>query len=1084
MRKFTLIILLIGFVSVGCLYGQQESQSQQVPEGFVPNSRVDNNGYWKRMAKLGLATLNPVVEVKKARYTGSEMRLHGRVMDSPDVAVTSEASTQSENSVFVNPNDPDNILNTNNSTPQSGGSVYGADGLFSFDGGVNWDGSVQGTAGTNQGDPAAAIGHDGTFYNGFIYDNGQAVAVSDDQGATWSRYIVAPGPSGFNSLLDKNHMWIDNAQGPFQGTLYNAWTNFGGSNDNNIEMSISTDKGQSWTPAVNLSQAISTSGHHQGVNISTGPNGEAYVVWTIYDNWPQSENSMGFTRSYDGGGSWEPAWRIIDNINGIRNDGVNKNMRVNSFPTMAVDCSDGPYSGNIYVFWANVGVPGINTGNDIDIYMIKSVDKGTTWADPIRINQDPTGLGKEHYQPWAAVDAVTGAIAVVYYDDRNVSATECETYVSYSIDGGSSWEDMKVSDVAFTPTPIPGLATGYFGDYLALHAHGGKVYPLWTDNRTGTAMTYVSPFTLGVAPDQVVNPSPSNNANQVGVFTKLNWEMGGGFEPTSYKLYFGTDNPPTNIHNGIEISDPTFEFVNLLDYTTEYFWRIDAVNDFGETTGETWKFKTNREPDENFETGNFNDYPWTFGGDVDWVIDDAIAFNGVYSARSGEIGVDQSSSLILEANIEGLMGFVTFHRKTQSVGIFNKMIFLIDGVVKDEWSGNSVWTEESFPVTGGNHTFEWRFEKGEAGQHYAWIDYIYFPPFATLSANAGADADICEGETYQLNGGQFGAVSYLWASDGDGAFDNPEILNPVYTPGNDDIANGNVKLTLTVTDGGGETASDFMMLAINGLPMSAEAVNVDFNDFCAGSVESIVLTAEGGQGETLNWFSGSCGGEAIATGVQVEIMAPSESMTYYAQWSNLCGQSECKEILVNVLQQPTQPAMPEGPVLVLVNQTPVSTYSTETVPLANAYTWMLTPQDAGNIEMNNQEVIITWNEDFIGDAMLSVVAINDCGESEVSEVLEIVVDNNVGISDGTISQLSILPNPNNGQFVVHFSKALSSAHTVRIMDNAGNIIYKNTYTPDLSKQLLIKLDRPANGIYFLGISGPEINISKKLLIKN
>ncbi len=1082
MRKFTQFVFIFAFLFAGTSFAQQKGEDVQLPEGFKPNPRVDNNGYWKRMAKLGVATLNPVVDVKAARYTGSEMSVRGRVSDSPDVAVTSEPSTQSENSVFVNPTDPDNILNTNNSTPQNGGSVYGADGLFSFDGGITWEGSVQGTGGTNQGDPAACIGHDGTFYNGYIFDNGQAIAVSDDQGANWSTYVVAPGPSGFNSLLDKNHMWIDNAQGPYQGTLYNAWTNFGGANDNNIEMSISSDKGQSWTPAVNISAAISTSGHHQGVNISTGPNGEAYVVWTIYDNWPQDENSMGFTRSLNGGGTWEPAWRIIDNIHGIRNTETSKNMRVNSFPSMAVDCSEGPYSGNIYVFWANYGVPGVNVGPDIDIYMIKSLDQGNTWSDPIRVNQDPIGQGNEHYLPWACVDAVTGAISVVYYDDRNVNPQEAEAYVSFSTDGGNTWEDMKVSDVAFTPSPIPGLASGYFGDYLAIHAHGGKVYPIWTDNRTGHAMAYVSPFTLGVAPDQVQSPQPVNNASQVGIYTNLEWEMGGGFEPTSYKIYVGTDNPPTNILNGEEVSDPNYQFADLLDYTTEYFWRIDAINEFGETTGETWSFVTNREPDESFESGNFNDFPWTFGGNADWIIDNSVAFIGNYSARSGAIGVDESSSLILEASVDGLMGFVTFHRKTQSVGIFNKLVFLIDGNVKGEWSGNSEWTEESFAVTGGLHTFEWRFEKGEPGDHYAWVDYIYFPPFATLSANAGANAQICESETYQLNGSQVGAVSYEWETNGDGSFDDPNILNPVYTPGSIDIANMEAVLTLSVYDADGASASDNMRLSIESLPLAPENVAVDFNDFCTGSIDQLVFTATGGSGDNLMWFANDCGGNAVASGAEVTIPAPSETTTYFARWTNDCGESECKEILINVLQVPAMPQKPAGPEHVYVNQTPQTLYTVSEVAGATSYNWTIEPVEAGTLSPAGETVEIEWNIDYLGTADLSVAAVNDCGEAS-SEVLGITVDNNVGVVESSVADLRVLPNPNDGNFKLEIPKQLQQNGQLQIIDNRGTVIYSLEWSTYQDQYMEINLPDVSDGMYFLKLINEQHEIMKKVIIR-
>jgi len=66
--------------------------------------------------------------------------------------------------------------------------------------------------------------------------------------------------------------------------------------------------------------------------------------------------------------------------------------------------------------------------------------------------------------------------------------------------------------------------------------------------------------------------------------------------------------------------------------------------------------------------------------------------------------------------------------------------------------------------------------------------------------NAGSDAEICETGTYYL--GSATAENYTtlsWGTSGDGGFDNPNIKNPVYTPGNGDILEGNVILTLTGT---------------------------------------------------------------------------------------------------------------------------------------------------------------------------------------------------------------------------------------------------------------------------------------------
>ncbi len=497
------------------------------------NTRIDNNGYWKKMAKEGLAVLNPVVEVPEAVYTGSRINSRAvRYDNSPDVPVTTEPSTQSENSIFIDPNDNMVAFNSNNSTPANGGSVYGANYLYTFDFASTWAGDIHGPNGSNSGDPATCIGTDGRWYVGYIgTGSGQDISYSDDKGETWTKVQVAPKPgTGWGDLADKNHMWIDAKEGsPYENHLYNAWTDFGGPNNNQVVLKRSTDKGESWDPKVNLSQAISTSGHNQGVNISTGPNGEVYAVWTIYDNWPNDENSMGMARSFDGGATWESAYRIIDNIKGIRNSGVPQNMRVNSFPVMAVDASNGPNSGNIYVVWTNSGVPGVNTGSDKDIYLIKSTDEGLTWSDPIRVNQDPIGQGKTHYLPWITCDASSGVLSVIFYDNRNTSPSQAEAWVAVSTNGGESWEDFKVSDVAFTPSPIPGLASGYFGDYLAIHSSEGKVYPCWTDNRTGTAMTYVSVFeTL-----DIIAPSGlTANTDQETGECNLQWDFNGttGFD--------------------------------------------------------------------------------------------------------------------------------------------------------------------------------------------------------------------------------------------------------------------------------------------------------------------------------------------------------------------------------------------------------------------------------------------------------------------------------------------------------------------------------------------------------------------------
>lgn len=577
MSKQLLISLVLSLLIIPAgLLGQKPKKQMYTPNSPVPpkfkvDDRIDNMSYWRRMASLGLVPVQPDVAPPASVY-GSSKLVGKYVMtdESVDIPVTTSPSTQSENSIFVHPQDPQSLLQSNNSTTQGGGSIYGANAFLSADAGNTWGGSVNGAGGTNSGDPATAISLSGRYYVGYIHSSGgQGVSYSTDGGITWTAKLVAPSPPGFGSLLDKNHLWIDNSPtSPFEGNLYDAWTNFGGTANNQIELSRSVDGGVTWSPAINISSAVNAGNHNQGVNIQTGPNGEVYALWIIYDNWPSDEDALGFARSFDGGVTWEPATRIHGNIKGIRSSGVGKNMRVNGFPTMACDISEGPNRGAIYVTWCNIGVPGVNTGNSADIYMMKSTDQGTTWSTPIKVNQDTPGLGKKHYFPWITCDPVKGNLSVIYYDDRNVGSSQCEVYVTNSIDGGITWWDMKVSDVAFTPAPIPNLADDYFGDYLGNHARNGWVFPVWTDNRSGSAMTYTSPFLIGPPPNQpwlvynnsVINDLKTGNGNGFmdygeSAFIDISIENQGDRPGNQVNVTIATDNEYITIIDNQELFD-------------------------------------------------------------------------------------------------------------------------------------------------------------------------------------------------------------------------------------------------------------------------------------------------------------------------------------------------------------------------------------------------------------------------------------------------------------------------------------------------------------------------------------------------
>jgi len=85
------------------------------------------------------------------------------------------------------------------------------------------------------------------------------------------------------------------------------------------------------------------------------------------------------------------------------------------------------------------------------------------------------------------------------------------------------------------------------------------------------------------------------------------------------------------------------------------------------------------------------------------------------------------------------------------------------------------------------------------------------------TANAGSDATIFSDEVYQLEGQAENYSGIIWSTAGDGLFDNPGILNPVYTPGIQDTIKTSVVLSLTALANFPcvQNTTDSLLLTIN-----------------------------------------------------------------------------------------------------------------------------------------------------------------------------------------------------------------------------------------------------------------------------
>jgi M6 family metalloprotease-like protein len=115
---------------------------------------------------------------------------------------------------------------------------------------------------------------------------------------------------------------------------------------------------------------------------------------------------------------------------------------------------------------------------------------------------------------------------------------------------------------------LPFSASGSY--YAVLHAVSASGYNMYLDS-----------VKIAKVPLPVVSPVPNNLASEVHFAQALSWQNGGG-NPTGYKLYLGTDNPPTNVYNGLDLGN-SLSFTPYSDWLlgSTYYWSVAPYNEGG-----------------------------------------------------------------------------------------------------------------------------------------------------------------------------------------------------------------------------------------------------------------------------------------------------------------------------------------------------------------------------------------------------------------------------------------------------------------------------------------------------------------------
>ncbi len=381
---------------------------------------------------LLLSVSVPVALAGTVLMLGSLVNVSGSVSPFPSPACNGATQTgknfpsaEVEPYVDIDPSNPDNIVGVWQQDRWSNGGSNGLRTGVSHNGGQTW---------TIPTPPTFARCEGGTATNGGDYERASDPWVS-----------IAPN-----------------------GDAYQVSISFNDSNATNaVLVSKSTTHGNSWSAPVTLKLDLApTNAFNDKESVTadpTDPTGRhVYVIWdrlispSAHASASGFEHALGFrgptwfSRTTNGGASWEPARMIFD-----------PGEQDQTIGNQIVVLPDGTLVDGFDLIFSHKNVGGERGFN---VAVMRSTDKGLTWSDPIIVAKllfipvtDPN-TGKpvrtgDILPSWAA-DPSSGKLFVVWQDARFSGFAHDDIAFSQSTNGGLTWsEPVKINQ-----TPVPAHA--------------------------------------------------------------------------------------------------------------------------------------------------------------------------------------------------------------------------------------------------------------------------------------------------------------------------------------------------------------------------------------------------------------------------------------------------------------------------------------------------------------------------------------------------------------------------------------------------------------------------------------------------
>ena len=421
------------------------------------------------------------------------------------VTFSDENQSRSESAVAINPANSSNLICVSKKFINPQWYWFTVEPMVTVDGGFSWNPLPLPKTDGQDGwtDPAVTFDHQGTAFLvaepiNFIQPNppdqdpdievtGMHIFVLPNGGGSWSGNQTLIVGRDVDRNDDKPWIACDRSQNsPWQGYVYVAW-GVGGA----LRIARSKNGGSTWTGVGGLDAGADVP-DNQGAwapEVSVDDAGIVHIVW-------HSPNStvIRYTRSTDGGETFEPARTVVNGIQGLTSPPLPKTGSWAEFPggkfrivTLCTGCTIG---NRFLVAWSDM------REGYARIYYHYSDDSGVSWAPSSGQPLWP-GLSSssavQQFHPQMIADG-KGVVACAFYEFGQyppANQPRIKTRIMGSFDAGTSFGiPAEVSDNPWDPAVNAPWAhfnpnDTFIGEYFGLDAGADGFAVVWTDTRTG-----------------------------------------------------------------------------------------------------------------------------------------------------------------------------------------------------------------------------------------------------------------------------------------------------------------------------------------------------------------------------------------------------------------------------------------------------------------------------------------------------------------------------------------------------------------------------------------------------------------------